>query len=295
MFPAEWTTGSWQGVVVGYDGTDRAQCAVRWAAEQAAARSCPLHIVRVVVHHAPALVAGWLPVLIGPDRHERDLIEDELTAEIDAVRDRHPAVEVHAAVHDGAPSASLAEHADRVAANVVVVGCSDPRVVPRFVHGSTGADLVRKTRHSVVVVRDLTPVQQAAMVTGYASVVAVLDDRDTSARVLAFACDMAGGWGTGVTVLRSVPGPRHPAAAERSVPAAVVRGLLDTARWRYPWVPVRVETAATDPVEAVSGLSADAAMVVVGDRRRGLVHRFLSGAVGHRTLHQALCTVAAVP
>lgn len=295
MFPAERMTGAWQGVVVGYDGSDRSQCAVRWAAEQAAVRHCPLHIVRVVVHHAPALVSGWLPVLIGPDRHERDLIESELTTEIDAVRDRHPALEVHAAVHDGAPSVSLAEHADRVAANIIAVGCSDSRGVARVLHGSTGADLMRTTRQAVVVVRDLTPVQQAAMVTGYASVIAVLNDRDTGPRVLAFACDMADRWGTGVTVVRAAPDPGHPTAAERSVPAAVLRSLLDAARWRYPWVPVRVETVTSDLAGRVLDLSSDAALVVVGDRPRGMVHRLLTGPVGHRVLQHANCTVAATP
>jgi nucleotide-binding universal stress UspA family protein len=248
-----------------------------------------------VVHHAPAVVAGWLPVLVGPDRYERDLIEDELMTEVGALRGRHPALEVHAAVHDGAPYMTLAEHAGLVAANVLVVGSSDSGALTRFLHGSTGADLVRKTSQLVVVARDLTPVQQAAMATGYPSIVAVLDDRDTCPQVLRFAADMASRWGTGVRVVRSAPDAGHAAAVARSVPEVVLRGLLGIVRRRYPCVPVRVETVTADLADTVVTLSADASLVVVGDRRHGVVHRLLTVSVGRRVLHNARCTVAAIP
>lgn len=295
MFPAERTVALWQGLVVGFDGTDRARCAVRWAAGEAAARRCPLHVVRVVVHHTPAVVAGWAPVLTGPDECERDLIEDELVAEVDACRAAHPGLEVHAAMHDGAPYARLSEHADQVGADVLAVGCTDLGTLSRLVFGSTGAELIRTTERLVIVVRDLTPVQQAAMATGYAPVVALLDDRETSPHVLAFAFDMANRWDGSVTVVHMDPRAGRATAVDRYVPAAVLRSQLDIVRWHYPHVPARVETVMTDPTHEILDHSTDARLVVVGDRRHGVVHRLLSGSASHRVLHHARCSVAVVP
>lgn len=290
MFPAERPPGPWHGVVAGFDGTDRARCAVRWAAAEAAARRCPLHVVRVVVHHTPAVVAGWLPVLIGPYEVEWELIEDELLAEVDACRATHPGLEVHAAMHDGAPYARLAEHADQVGAEVLAVGSSDPSVMSRLVFGSTGAELVRTTKRLVVVVRDLTPVQEAATVTGYAPVVAVLDDRETGPRVLASAYDVADRWGASVTVVHADPG----ADSLVGVDGDVLHSQLETVRRLYPTVRARIETVTADVGDAVLDHSTDARLVVVGDRRQGVVHRLLSGSVGHRVLHHARCSVAVV-
>ena len=38
----------------------------------------------------------------------------------------------------------------------------------------------------------------------------------------------------------------------------------------------------------------DARLVVVGDRRQGVVHRLLTGSVSHMALHHAECTVLVV-
>jgi nucleotide-binding universal stress UspA family protein len=291
----EQTSSLWHGVVVGFDGTDRARCAVRWAAAESVARGCPLHVVRVVVHHAPAIVAGWTPVLTGPDELARDHIEDELVAEVDACRAAYPGLEVHAAMHAGPPYARLAEHADQVGANVLAVGCSDLGAVSRVVFGSTGAELIRATSRRVVVVRDLSPVQQAAIATGYAPVVAFLDDRDTSPRVLGFAYDVANRWGAGVTVVHTQPDAGGHTGAKRSIPATVLCRQLDVLRQHYPGVPTRVETLGSDFCHVVLEHSADARLVVLGDRRQGVVHRLLAGSTGHRIMHHARCSVAVVP
>lgn len=273
---------SWSGIVVGFDGTDRARCAVRWAAAEAAVRGCPLHLVRVVVHKMPAVVAGWLPVLVGPDEWERDLLVDELIAEVDACRATYPGLVVHAAVHDGAPREHLAGHADLVGADVLAVGCSGNGAVPRALLGSTGAGLVRSADRLVVVVRDETPVQQAGTATGFAPVVALLDDEATCARVLTVAFDMADRLGARVTVLhhetRALPHDR----------------LDRVRRWR-PRVPVGFESTAADMYQAVLDMSAEARLIVMGARRHTVVQRLLAGPPGRKVPHDARCTVAVVP
>ena len=147
----------------------------------------------------------------------------------------------------------------------------------------------------MVAVRDLTPAQQAAMATGYAPVVALLDDRETSLQVLTFAHDMANRWGASVTVVHADPSASWSAGVDRYVPAAVLRSQLDIVHRCHPSLPVWVETVMTDLCDAVLDHSTDARLVVVGDRRRGVVHRLLAGSVGHRVLHHARCSVAVVP
>lgn len=295
MSPLERTSNLWHGVVVGFDGSDRARCAVRWAAAESAARGCPLHVVWVVVHHAPAIATGWMPVLTGPEEQARDLVEDQLVAEVDACRVAYPGLEVHAAMHDGPPYARLAEHADQVGADVLVVGCSDVSAVSRLVFGSTGTELIRVANRRVVVVRDLTPVQQAGIATGYAPVVALLDDRDTSPRVLGFAYDMASRWGAEVAILHVHPSTGGHAEVPRSVPASVLRRQLDVVCRHCPGVPMRVETVGTDAGDAVLDHSADARLIVLADRYQGVVHRLLAGSTAHRVMHHARCSVAVVP
>lgn len=276
MFPAERTMALWHGIVAGFDGTDRARCAVRWAAAEAAVRGCPLHVVRVVEPVTPTVAAGWVPPSFsGPAGDQRHLIEDQLVAEIDACRTANPGLEAHGAMHDGRAHSRLAEHADLVGANVVAVGVSGLGAVPRLVLGSTGAELVRTTRRTVIAVRDLTPVQQAAMVTGYSPVVALVDERVASARVLAFARDVADRWGTTVTVVH--PGDGVPDA---------VRGRAGD---------VAVKAADTSPHAAALELSAEARLVVVGGRRDGLLRRLLTESPVGTLLHRAKCSVAVVP
>jgi len=219
MYPAGRATDLWQGVVVGFHGSHEAARAVRWAAEQATVRRCPLHLVRVVETPAPAVAAGWVPMVVGPDEGLRRRMEYELLDEVDECRCRNPGLEVRGAMHDGPPCTRLAEHADLVGANVLVVGGSDRGILSRLVFGSTGAGLLRTTRRTVVVVRGLTPVQEAGVVTGSAPVVAAVDDPATSARVLEFASDMADRWDAPLTVVHA---GRYREVLEHSADARLV-------------------------------------------------------------------------
>ncbi len=287
--PEDLAETGWRGVVVGFDGTDHARCAVRWAAAAAAVRGCPLHLVRVVVHRTPAVMSGWVPALVGPDEQEREFLAAELVAEADTWRVAHPGLEVHTALHDGAPSIGLAEHAHRVGADVVVVGSSGHSAIARGLLGSTGAELVRVANRLVVVVRAETPVQQAGIATGIAPVLALLDDQENSARVLAVAFDMAARHGAGVTVVH------HVAHADQDQAMRGVRDQVDRVSRCHPGVPVRGVSITADACQAVLDMSAEARLVVVGDRRYGVVRRLLAGSQGRKVLHDARCSVAVVP
>lgn len=294
MYPVERVTGVWQSVVAGFDGGREAALAVRWAADQAAARCCPLHLVRVLESPAPAVAAGWVPIVVGPDEAQRRRVEDELLVEVDACRNRDPMLEVHAAVHDGPRCSRLAEHADLVGADVLVVGSSDRGTLSRLVFGSTGAGLLRLTRRTVVVVRELTPVQEAGMATGYAPVVAVVEGAETSRRVLGFAFDMADRWDAPLVVTHVDQASRSAAAGAGEVPIAALGRQLAGMGRGHRRVPVRVDPAVARSTPSIVDLSADARLVVVGDCGHGSPRGARAGSIGRTLLRHGGCSVAFV-
>lgn len=280
MFPVERTTGLRQGVVAGFDGTHRSRVAVRWAAEEAVARRTPLHVVRVVEYAAFTVAAGWVPVSTGPDETRRRQLADEVAAEVDDCRDRNPGLEVHGAVHEGSPCVRLAEHADVVGADTLAVGASHLGPVARLLFGSTEAGLLRATRQPLIVVRDLSPVQEAYLATGYLPVVAVLDDAATAPPVLRFGYAAAARRGAPLRVL-------HVAT---EVPAETLDGLLARVRGLCPGLTVHAEAVEERVERAVLGSSEDARLVVMGHRKTSVLRRPLS----HTVLHHAGCSVALV-
>lgn len=281
MFPVERTTGLHQGVVAGFDGTPRSRAAVRWAADEAAARRTPLHVVRVVEYAAFTVAAGWVPVSTGPDEARRRQLADELAAEVDDCRERNPGLEVHGAVHDGSPCVRLAEHAEVVGADTLAVGASHLGRVARLLFGSTEAGLLRASKRPLIVVRDLSPVQEAYLATGYAPVIAVLDDAATAGPVLRFAFTAAARRAARLHVLQAVP----------DVPPDVANERLARLRRVCPNVPVEIEPVADRFERAVLARTEDAQLVVAGHRRASVLRRPIS----HAVLHHAQCSVALVP
>jgi nucleotide-binding universal stress UspA family protein len=284
MLPADESMALWRGVVAGFDGTAQARAAVRWAAAEAADRGCPLHLVRVVEQPMVAMAGGWVPVLLGPDGVQRRQVEDELAAEIDMCRAEASDLEVHGVVHDGQPCARLAEHAELVGANVLVVGDSRISPVSRLLHGATGIGLLNSTRRTVVVAREPTPVQEACVVTGYAPVVAVVDDVETAGSVLAFAFGTARRWDASVLVVH----------ADRTVLPVVLGDQLSAVDRTHADVPVRVETVTDHPAGAVLDRASEARLVVVGDRRQRAVRRVRAGSISRSVLRRSPSPVAVV-
>lgn len=271
----------WHAVVAGFDGTDGARCAVTWAAEQALRHGCALHVVRVVEPQPVPVAWGPVPVPVAAreDGDERRRVEEQVSVAVADLRDRVPGVDVHAQVLDGRAPVRLAAHAEAVGADLVVVGASDHGSLARLVLGVTALELVGGTERPVVAVRDLTPVQQAAVLVGQPGVVAVVDDLATGGPVLELAFDLAAHSGSDLLVVCGV---------------AEVDAFLAGYRERYPWIEVTVETAGESPARAALERAECAQLLVVGDRRQGPVRRLLTGSVSHTALHRAACSVAVV-
>lgn len=279
----------WRGIVAGFDGSAEAQCAVRWAALEAARRSCSLHLVRVVGSLAPVVTSVPTPIVPGEEQRRRDA--DDLLVEAEACRSVNDGLEVHsAALYDGPAAGRLAEYARNVSADVVVVGRPDPGASSRPVFGSISAELVRSTGFAVVAARRPTPVQEAAAATGYSPVLAVCDDGATSAKVLRSAFDIARRWGADVTVVHVEGRARNSASG---VAPRVFRRQLDGCRAVCPEVSVRVEAIREQRVRAVLDRSESARLLVVGDRRYSTGH-WLADTAGHAAMRYGGCSVMVV-
>lgn len=135
------------GVVVGYDGSDCAAGAVRWAARQALALDAPLHVVRAwsmaTAPTPPTSALGYVP----PMGDFEAAVAEELAADVDALG-IHGEVHLHV-VHEGTAKALLeaAEGAD-----LLVVGRRGRGGFRGLGFGSTADQVVRHARCPVVTV-----------------------------------------------------------------------------------------------------------------------------------------------
>ncbi|CAN5774804.1 hypothetical protein BH20ACT6_BH20ACT6_20660 [soil metagenome] len=140
------------GIVVGHDGSERSQAAVRWAAEEAAVRGCALHVVRAwTVTHAPRPSTwsfGYVPSLPEYETAVTEVLEDAWQG----LREHVPELHLHAA--HGKPARIIVE-ASR-GADLVVVGSRGQGRVAEFALGSVADQVAREARCPVVVVRPST-------------------------------------------------------------------------------------------------------------------------------------------
>jgi nucleotide-binding universal stress UspA family protein len=265
----------WQGIVAGFDEGDGGRCAVRWGAEQASWHGCPLYAVRVLELTTPVM-AGWMPPMPSLSTGYRGADEGQLLDEVEACADRFPGLEVYSSLHDGRPSSRLADYGRQVDADVIAVGGSDRSRLARLLLGSTVDDLVRIAGRPVVVVRDLSPVQQANLLIGQSPVVVGIEGVPGSGPILDFAFDAAGNSGSDLTVV---------------VPAALgLEACLDGWRQRFSDVSVTVHPVA-DALRTLLELSEAAQLLVVGDQPRGPVRWLRRGSA---VIHHAACSVAVI-
>jgi nucleotide-binding universal stress UspA family protein len=77
-------------------------------------------------------------------------------------------------------------------------------------------------------------------------------------------------------------------------PLEGLSALLASWRSRFPDVKVVEKVIVDHPIAALTRVSADADLLVVGSHGRGAVGTVLLGSVGHGVLHHAGCPVAVV-
>ena len=280
-------------VVVGVDATSAAGLALAWAADEAALRRLPLHVVLAV--DAPGLEGGsaeltslwtsWGPAI-------RTVYATVLEEARDFAVGRHPELTVVAELADGSPVDVLRARAPGSA--MVVIGSRHRGIVRDLLsRESVGEPLFTHAPCPVVVVRAPELVTHAPP-----HVVVGVDGSAVSAEAVRFAFEEAAFREARLVAVSAWQPPHLRDVSSEEVEDEVRRVLVEsTAGWRekYPQVDLRHSVVRGHPVRVLSDAAQWAVVLVAGSRGLGGFSGLLLGSVGQGLMHRAPCPVVIVP
>ncbi|WP_405734469.1 universal stress protein [Streptomyces sp. NBC_01537] len=293
-------------VVAGLDGSPESLAAAEWAAREAERREIPLRLV-----HA----WDWQPLPYAPvdgtepHRHWAERVPREATQKL---RLHHPGLEIDTEqVKEQPIDALLAAAAD---AELLVLGSRGLSGIGGFLVGSVALSVLAHATRPVVLVRAGEQEQDEHLrdasgrpSTGspYRDVLLGLDLTRPSDAVIEFAFDAARRRATGLRVIHGwnlPPYYGYGAAIDPGLSAELAEqetsALTEALRpWRekYPAVHVTAHAAVGRAADHLVDAAADASLVVVGRRNRGVPIGAHIGPVTHAVLHHAAAPVAVVP
>ncbi|KOV62213.1 stress-inducible protein [Streptomyces sp. NRRL WC-3618] len=275
-------------ITVGLDGSPESLAAADWAAREAAQRDVPLHLL-----HAEEPLRSAYPSFVGDPASvvidaQRQWAADLLREAESRVARLHPGLRVTTGqVAEGAVLALLATTEE---AGLLVLGSRGLGAVAGFLVGSVALAVVARTERPVVLVRagghaedehlpDATGT--GATSTPYRDVVLGLDIEDPGDAVIEFAFEAARRRAAGLRVIHGW----NP-------------GLTDLLRpWKdkFPDVEVTAQAVVGGAGRHLVHASRDAALVVVGRKRRHAPVGSRIGPVTDAVLQHACAPVAVVP
>ncbi|WP_298889881.1 universal stress protein [uncultured Serinicoccus sp.] len=290
------TQSTLRPIVVGFDGSQTAQDAVRWAAAAAARLVAPLvvlHAADRIVYAQDVSIGMWDPAV----EHQRahDLAEQGAVL----AREEQPDLEVTARGSLLGPRQALDEAAAQ--AQGVVVGSRGFGRVRSTLLGATAYGLTGHARCPVTVVPG-----PAAMPGPDARVVVGADGSPESERAAEAAARWAQAWGADLLVVSSwerpttdpwglsVDGMRsvdEAAEARREGAEARARHTADAVRAAFPDLSVDTATPSGRADENLVEASGDAALLVLGNRGSGRLSSFLLGSTTRNVLHMSMVPV----
>ncbi len=282
-------------ILVGYDGSDGARQALRWALDEAVRTGAEIHLgyafewLNMALWVGPGL--GPAPV---PNDEVRRAIEMVLQTAISEAAETHPGVTVRGEVLDGPATMRLPELSAYAA--LVVLGSRGLGGFVGLLVGSTSATVAAHAHCPVVVVREP---EQA---NGKRPIVVGVDGSEQSLLALGFAFEQAAARAVPLRVIRAwtppEPSRRHPAGPGPDealrIEQAALTSLLDGWPVRYPGVAVTAEVLAGNPAELLVAASSQAQLAVVGSRGRGGFRGLLLGSVSQQLMHHAHGPVAVI-
>jgi len=270
------------GVVVGADGSEAGNAALRWAADAAVAHGLPLTVV-----HARPDVEGVVQEVSGGS--------DVLAASAETVRARHPELAVRTLQYPEPPVQSLLAAGET--AQFLVIGSRGLGGFRGLLVGSTALQVAPYAPCPVVVVRPQHDDTTAGPHPG--DVVLGYDGSPAANRASAFAFRHAQAVGGAVVVVSVEPGRGDPEvhdvqpgeALPGSDTGAFNAPLLVTAE-SFPDVPVKFLAATGRPAEVLIRESRGCQLLVVGMRGRGGFAGLIMGSVSQKVLAHAPSPVA---
>jgi nucleotide-binding universal stress UspA family protein len=285
-----------RAVVVGVDGTQSAQHAVRWGAAEASRRRVPLRLVTAFGWPSERYI-GHQEIAKNYRGQLFDQVRGELEGAVAVAELAAPGIEIEQQLTVGYPIPVLVEEAER--APLIVVGDRGAGRIEGALAGSVAVALAAHASCPVVVVResDREPSEMASL-----PVVVGVDGSPTSEAAIAFA---------------------YEAASARSVPLVAVHTWLDRtfdptlapmldweavetkerevlsqrlAGWSEKYPDVQVEQLVTRdrPADSLLEQATAAQLVVVGSRGRGTFAGLVLGSVSNALVHHSPCPGAVV-
>lgn len=271
-------------VLVGTDGSESADIAVRWATQEAERRDGTLRIIC-------AFDPSWTTAPLSKGRLEAHA-EATLSAARAAVHEiaPHVPVETEAVAHD--PVEAILHDAAHAA--LAVVGNRGRGGFASLLLGSVGQRVATHAPCSVAVVRGRANAFEGPVIVGLdgpeanrfsltAAFAAAAARRAPVLAVHAYHVPMAA-FTPGMPILLD---PEHEVAAA----ADYIERSLRPWRDKFPDVPVETQILAGGPARLLVGFSHLAQLLVVGTRGHGVVGGTLLGSVGLQLLHHAECPV----
>lgn len=271
-------------VVVGYDGSDSAAEAVRWAARMAARLSAPLVVLnaadRIEYAHDEA-VGIWDPAKVNAASREVAAKGGELATEVE------PGLSVSARGSLLSPRVALDEAS--AGAQLVVVGTRGFGRVRSTLLGATAYGLSSHAGCPVAVV------PAGAGVPGPdAGVVVGLDSSVVAERALDIAADQAQLWGAGLTVVSSQE-RRGEGDGDGGHAAGVVAEASERVAASHPGLGVTTSTPSGRSDEALLDASEGAGLLVMGSSGRSRLASLALGSTTRNVLHLSKVAVITVP
>ncbi|MEU5878680.1 universal stress protein [Spirillospora sp. NPDC047279] len=273
-------------IIVGTDGSESADRAVQWAAEEAVRRGRPLHILC-----AEEPWAYSIPLYYGADGTGSltDLNRGILTAAEKLARDRRPELRITSEMVAEPTVHALCERSAR--AFEIVVGHRGLGGFGSMVLGSVGLRTAQHASAPVVIVRG-----EARPLQGEVAVGIEVGEESTA---LEHAFEAAAARGARLRVVHAwqIPDRLLQAGAridERQLEEAIRWQLIEAHapfRKRFPGVEVVEEAPQDHPVAALEHISREVDLVVVGAHERKPVPSLQLGSVSHGVVHHAHCPV----
>ncbi|MFB9681098.1 universal stress protein [Streptosporangium vulgare] len=281
-------------IVVGVDGSASSLQAVTWAAQEAALREAPLHIVHAALRWAYDVPLVPQPAHWGPA--EEAACKELLQRAVEQARSDAPTLEVTTEILDGGAAEAIAIAAE--AAQLIVVGRRGLGGFTGLLVGSVSYDLAARSPCSVVVVNRPPAAQDTEIVvgvTGRADQDPLLEFAFAEATLRRRPLRAVHAWTHPTT---RAPGDMQPLVYDiKDVGDEEARLLAESLggwRERFPDVTLVEHVAHEHPAKALIDASETAELVIVGapGRRlfltstvRALLHHAQAPVVVHRPPH----------
>ena len=268
-------------IVVGTDGSRRADRAVDWAAGRAAALGLPLLILHVVPGRpTPSTPLTAVTASFEEGFHEEAL--ERLERVVRRAHELHADLDVTGEIVEGNAAHVLAQ-ASKEAALVVVGARGESAPVTVRLLGGVSDQVTAYAVGPIAVIPD----EEHAFPDG--PVVLGVDESPEARAAMWFAFETAAARGVPVVAIHAWQDRDSREIVARVTD--IVDGMLTEARAEYPEVPVEVRVIHGKPHHELVQASKGAGLVVVGSRGIGGFTGLLLGSTSKRVLRDSHCPV----